>query len=67
MQRLREVVGADLDANKQTKSQNNESLRLDEQQISRSDLDKKIQNQGNSQRIVEVEENSFKTLHRMYS
>lgn len=67
MQRLREVVGADLDADKQTKSQNNESLRLDEQQISRSDLDKKIQNQGNSQRIVEVEENSFKTLHRMYS
>lgn len=67
MQRLREVVGADLDADKQTKSQNNESLRLDEQQISRSDLDKKIQNQGNSQRIVEVEENNFKTLHRMYS
>ena len=67
MQRIREVVGADLDADKQTKSQNNESLRLDEQQISRSDLDKKIQNQGNSQRIVEVEENSFKTLHRMYS
>lgn len=63
MQRLREVVGAD----QQPKDQDAESLRLDEQQISRNDLDEKIQNQGNSQRIVEVEENNFKTLHRMYS
>lgn len=66
MQRLREVVGMDLNATQQP-NLNAENLRLDEQQISRDDLNEKIQNQGNSQRIVEVEENNFKTLHRMYS
>ena len=66
MQRLREVIGDN--ANTSTNiPQQPSSVRLDEQSISREDLDRKIQNQGNSERIVEVDENNYKTLKRMYS
>lgn len=63
MQRLREVIGD----NANNMPQQPSSVRLDEQSISREDLDRKIQNQGNSERIVEVDENNYKTLKRMYS
>ena len=66
MQRLREVIGDN--ANTSTNiPQPSSSVKLDEQSISREDLDRKIQNQGNSERIVEVDENNYKTLKRMYS
>lgn len=64
MQRLREIVGDNANANM---PQQPSSVRLDEQSISREDLDRKIQNQGNSERIIEVDENNYKTLKRMYS
>lgn len=64
MQRLREIVGDNANVNM---PQQMSSVRLDEQSISREDLDRKIQNQGNSERIVEVDENNYKTLKRMYS
>lgn len=63
MQRLREVIGD----NANNMPQQSSSVRLDEQSISREDLDRKIQNQGNSERIIEVDENNYKTLKRMYS
>jgi len=63
MQRLREVIGD----NANNMPQQPSSVRLDEQSISREDLDRKIQNQGNSERIIEVDENNYKTLKRMYS
>lgn len=63
MQRLREIVGD----NANNMPQQPSSVRLDEQSISREDLDRKIQNQGNSERIIEVDENNYKTLKRMYS
>lgn len=63
MQRLREIVGN----NANNMPQQPSSVRLDEQSISREDLDRKIQNQGNSERIIEVDENNYKTLKRMYS
>jgi hypothetical protein len=63
MQRLREVIGD----NANNMPQQPSSVKLDEQSISREDLDRKIQNQGNSERIVEVDENNYKTLKRMYS
>lgn len=66
MQRLREIIGDNANANANM-SQQMSSVRLDEQSISREDLDRKIQNQGNSERIVEVDENNYKTLKRMYS
>lgn len=66
MQRLREVIGDNANA-KNMPQQPLSSVRLDEQSISREDLDRKIQNQGNSERIVEVDENNYKTLKRMYS
>lgn len=65
MQRLREVIGDNADI--KNMPQQMSSVRLDEQSISREDLDRKIQNQGNSERIVEVDENNYKTLKRMYS
>lgn len=65
MQRLREVIGDNADI--KNMPQQPSSVRLDEQSISREDLDRKIQNQGNSERIVEVDENNYKTLKRMYS
>lgn len=64
MQRLREIIGNNANANM---PQQPSSVRLDEQSISREDLDRKIQNQGNSERIIEVDENNYKTLKRMYS
>jgi len=64
MQRLREVIG---DNANNMPQQSSSSVKLDEQSISREDLDRKIQNQGNSERIVEVDENNYKTLKRMYS
>lgn len=66
MQRLREIVGDNANANVNMPQQMS-SVRLDEQSISREDLDRKIQNQGNSERIIEVDENNYKTLKRMYS
>lgn len=66
MQRLREVIGDNANTNANMPQQMS-SVRLDEQSISREDLDRKIQNQGNSERIVEVDENNYKTLKRMYS
>ena len=66
MQRLREVIGDNANTNTNM-SQQLSSVRLDEQSISREDLDRKIQNQGNSERIIEVDENNYKTLKRMYS
>lgn len=66
MQRLREIIGDNANANVNMPQQMS-SVRLDEQSISREDLDRKIQNQGNSERIVEVDENNYKTLKRMYS
>lgn len=63
MQRLREIIGD----NANNMPQQPSSVRLDEQSISREDLDRKIQNQGNSERIIEVDENNYKTLKRMYS
>lgn len=66
MQRLREVIGDNANINTNMPQQPS-SVRLDEQSISREDLDRKIQNQGNSERIIEVDENNYKTLKRMYS
>jgi hypothetical protein len=66
MQRLREVIGDNANINTNMPQQPS-SVRLDEMSISREDLDRKIQNQGNSERIVEVDENNYKTLKRMYS
>lgn len=66
MQRLREIIGNNANANANMPQQPS-SVRLDEQSISREDLDRKIQNQGNSERIIEVDENNYKTLKRMYS
>ena len=66
MQRLREVIGDNANTNMPQQPLSS-SVRLDEQSISREDLDRKIQNQGNSERIVEVDENNYKTLKRMYS
>ena len=45
MQRLREVIGDNADI--KNMPQQPSSVRLDEQSISREDLDRKIQNQGN--------------------
>lgn len=66
MQRLREIISDNANANANMPQQMS-SVRLDEQSISREDLDRKIQNQGNSERIIEVDENNYKTLKRMYS
>lgn len=66
MQRLREVIGDNANANI-SQPLSSSSVKLDEQSISREDLDRKIQNQRNSERIVEVDENNYKTLKRMYS
>lgn len=66
MQRLREIIGNNANTNTNMPQQPS-SVRLDEQSISREDLDRKIQNQGNSERIIEVDENNYKTLKRMYS
>ena len=66
MQRLREVIGDNANANI-SQPLSSSSVKLDEMSISREDLDRKIQNQGNSERIIEVDENKYKTLKRMYS
>jgi hypothetical protein len=66
MQRLREVIGDNANANI-SQPLSSSSVKLDEQSISREDLDRKIQNQRNSERIIEVDENNYKTLKRMYS
>jgi len=65
MQRLREVIGDNANAN--ISQPLSSSVKLDGQSISREDLDRKIQNQGNSEHIIEVDENKYKTLRRMYS
>lgn len=65
MQRLREVVG-DAATKQQSPVQSGE-VKLDEQSISREDLNARIQSQSPSQRIVEVKDGEFKTLKRMYS
>lgn len=67
MQRLREVIGDNANANTNISQPLSSSVKLDEQSISREDLDRKIQNQRNSERIVEVDENNYKTLKGMYS
>lgn len=67
MQRLREVIGDNANANANISQPLSSSVKLDEQSISREDLDRKIQNQRNSERIVEVDENNYKTLKGMYS
>ncbi len=65
MQRLREVVG---EPNEGTPIYNpNENVRLDGQDISREDLNEKMDKCGHSKKIVEVEENAYKTLNRLYS
>ena len=64
MQRLREVIGD----NNNNNSQQTNDCKLDEQTISREDLNKKIQDCPASQRIVEVgNTGEYKTLNRMYS
>ena len=65
MQRLREVVGDAATKQQQPPAQG--EVRLDEQNISREDLNARIQSQSPSQRIVEVKDGEFKTLKRMYS
>ena len=63
MKRLREVVGD----NKEETISVDISVDLDGEQISRKELDEKIEKQSNSQKIVEVSDGSYKTLNRMYS
>lgn len=57
MMRLREVDG------QATPEQNEGSIKLDEQTISREDLDSKMNDK--SVRIVEVGQGEYKTLHRL--
>ena len=64
-QHLREVVGdgAQQEGNIGSEGQ----VKLDEQTLSREELDKKREGLGASQRIVEVKDGEYKTLNRMYS
>ena len=63
MKRLREVVGD----NKEETISVDINVDLDGEQISRKELDEKIEKQSNSQKIVEISNGSYKTLNRMYS
>lgn len=64
MQKLREVCGDNVNETQSPTQVNSQgSVTLDEQTITRSELD--ARREDNSVRIVEVGQDEYKTLHRL--